>query len=94
MGKSNARKKREKRIREGRPDPVNSRSPFARLDLRTKMTKTKKDILYQNKHKNRNPKQRENDSFYYGTVSSALSALNSQLSIFQSSIYPQKLVDY
>ncbi|ASN03870.1 hypothetical protein [Virgibacillus necropolis] len=63
MGKSYARRQREKRIREGRPNPVNSRSPFAQLDLRTRKTKSKKDILYRNKYKNRNPKQWEGDSY-------------------------------
>jgi hypothetical protein len=63
MGKSNARKTREKRIREGRRNPENSRSPFALIDMHTRTTKSKKDLLYRRKHKNRNPKQWEDDSF-------------------------------
>ncbi|WP_223069084.1 hypothetical protein [Paenibacillus caui] len=53
MAKSVAKKMREKRIREGRMDPELSRSPFANVDMRTRMTKTKKDALYRCKHKNR-----------------------------------------
>lgn len=64
MGKSNAQKKREKLVREGRRNPENSRSPFAKLELRTQKTKNKKDLLYRCKHKNRIPKQRENDSYF------------------------------
>ncbi|WP_339215775.1 hypothetical protein [Ornithinibacillus sp. FSL M8-0202] len=65
MGKSKALKKREKQIREGRLNPEINRSPFVHLDLRTRKTKTKKDYLYRTKHKNRNPKQWENGSFYF-----------------------------
>lgn len=65
MGKSNAKKKRQKRIREGRLDPEINRSPFVHLDLRTRKTKTKKDYLYRTKHKNRHLENRDNDSFYF-----------------------------
>ncbi|GGA81590.1 hypothetical protein [Ornithinibacillus halotolerans] len=65
MSKSKAQKKREKLIREGRLNPEINRSPFASLDLRTRKTKTKKDHQYRMKHKNRQPKQWENGSFYF-----------------------------
>ncbi|GGB59213.1 hypothetical protein F3157_16185 [Virgibacillus dakarensis] len=65
MAKSKALKKRQKLVREGRLNPVASRSPFSQLDLRTRKTKTKKDHLYRTKHKNRPPYNRENDSFYF-----------------------------
>lgn len=42
MSKSKALRKREKLIREGRLNPEINRSPFAKLDLRTRKTKTKK----------------------------------------------------
>ncbi|WP_099159111.1 hypothetical protein [Virgibacillus ndiopensis] len=65
MAKSNAQKKREKLVREGRRNPQNGRSSFSQLDLRTRRTKTKKDYLYRTKHKNRDSKQWENDSFLF-----------------------------
>ncbi|WP_239254420.1 hypothetical protein [Listeria ilorinensis] len=52
MAKSKAKKQREKWIREGHLDPVMKRSPFHTLDLHTRITKTKKDKLYQKKRKN------------------------------------------
>lgn len=64
MAKSNAQKKRKKLVREGRRNPENGRSPFARLDLRTQKAKNKKDLVYRCKHKNRNPKHQENDSYF------------------------------
>ena len=65
MSKSQAQKKREKLVREGRLNPEINRSPYTRLDLSTRKTKTKKDHLYRMKHKNRHPKHEENGSFYY-----------------------------
>lgn len=65
MSKSKAQKKREKLVREGRLNPEINRSPYAKLDLSTRRTKTKKDYLYRMKHKNRHPKQEENGSFYF-----------------------------
>lgn len=62
MGKSNALRKREKQVREGRRDPENGRSPFAKFDLQTRKTKNKEDIIYKNKHKNRDPRHWEDDS--------------------------------
>ncbi|WP_188455526.1 hypothetical protein [Virgibacillus oceani] len=63
MAKSNAKKQREKLVREGKRNPENGRSPFAQFDLRTQRTKTKKDHLHRTKHKNRDSRQWENDSF-------------------------------
>ncbi|SET17525.1 hypothetical protein SAMN05216389_106172 [Oceanobacillus limi] len=64
MGRSEAHKKRRKLIREGRLTPEINRSPYAKLDLRTRKTKNKKDHLYRTKHKNRHPQKWENDSFF------------------------------
>ncbi|EMG27036.1 hypothetical protein X560_0172 [Listeria fleischmannii 1991] len=50
MAKSKAKKYREKLVREGRLNPEIKRSPFHTLDLTTRKTKTKKDVLYQNKN--------------------------------------------
>lgn len=64
MSRSQAQKKRQKLIREGRLDPEINRSPFAKLDMRTRKTKTKKDLVYRTKHKkNRYPGSVEDDSF-------------------------------
>ena len=68
MARSHAKKKRLKLMREGRMNPEDSRSPFAELDLSTRMTKTKKGIQYRRKHKNRLPNHWDSDSFYYGQV--------------------------
>ncbi|WP_042148817.1 hypothetical protein [Paucisalibacillus sp. EB02] len=65
MSKSKAQKKREKLVREGRLNPEINRSPYAKLDLSTRKTKTKKDYLYRMKHKNRYPKHEEIGSFYF-----------------------------
>ncbi|WP_449537526.1 hypothetical protein [Ferdinandcohnia sp. Marseille-Q9671] len=66
MAKSNARKKRERLVREGKRNPENGRSPFALTDLQTRMTKTKKDYLYRNKHKNHSFSDGNDGSFYFG----------------------------
>lgn len=65
MAKSQARKYREKLAREGNRNPEGNRSPFANLDLRTKRTKTKKDYMYQYKHKNRSFKEVDDGSFLF-----------------------------
>ncbi len=65
MAKSNAKKLREKMEREGRRNPELSRSPFALIDLRSRKTKTKKDVLYRNKHKNQFSKDGRDGSFYF-----------------------------
>lgn len=53
MAKSSAQKKREKLIREGRRDPMENRSIYAKADLRMRKTKTKVELLNQKKHKGR-----------------------------------------
>ncbi|MBP2239546.1 hypothetical protein J2Z40_000099 [Cytobacillus eiseniae] len=53
MAKSKAKKIREKLKREGKRNPEENRSPFAFADMRTRKTKTKKDLLDQKKQKNR-----------------------------------------
>ncbi|MGM7703382.1 hypothetical protein ACSVDE_16750 [Pseudalkalibacillus sp. Hm43] len=53
MGRSNAYKKRRKLEREGRRNPAKNRSDYAFMDLQTRTTKTKKDKLFQHKHKGR-----------------------------------------
>ncbi|MBP1943340.1 hypothetical protein J2Z26_003118 [Bacillus luteolus] len=65
MAKSNAKKLRKKMEREGRRNPELSRSPFALVDLRSRKTKTKKDVLYRNKHKNQFSKDGRDGSFYF-----------------------------
>ncbi|GGA37236.1 hypothetical protein [Paenibacillus physcomitrellae] len=66
MSKSAAKKFREKRIREGKLNPVTGRSPFTSADLRTRMTKTKQEMLQQGsrKHKNRLLESSREDSFF------------------------------
>ncbi|MFD1737284.1 hypothetical protein ACFSCX_12040 [Bacillus salitolerans] len=64
MSKSKARKYREKIVREGTRNPELSRSPYVLYDLRTKKTKTKKDLLYRSKHKNHVSDNRNDGSFY------------------------------
>lgn len=64
MAKSSAKKAREKQIRAGRLDPRTGRSLFAGLDLHTRMTKTKKDLLFSTKHKNRTPENGGEGSFF------------------------------
>ncbi|MCA1064360.1 hypothetical protein QTG56_22335 (plasmid) [Rossellomorea sp. AcN35-11] len=53
MGKSKAKKKRIKMQREQKRNPELSRGIYTFADMRTRTTKTKKDKLYQNKHKGR-----------------------------------------
>lgn len=65
MAKSNASKKRKKLVRGGRRNPETSRSPFSQFDLRSRKTKMKKDYIYGTKHKNRLPREWENDSFLW-----------------------------
>jgi hypothetical protein len=70
MARSKAQKQRKKMLREGRLNPEINRSPFAKLDLQTRKTKTKKDYLYRTKHKkNRYPGKTESDSFLFFRVS-------------------------
>ncbi|MEI5908000.1 hypothetical protein WAK64_13140 [Bacillus spongiae] len=64
MGKSNAKKYREKLAREGKRNPEVDRSPFAKADMRTRRTKTKKDYLYRAKYKNHDSSNEKNGFFY------------------------------
>lgn len=70
MANSKAKKMRKKLEREGRRNPESKRSIYATTDMfvqmRTKTTKTKKDILYKNKYENRTSKINDGDSFYFG----------------------------
>ncbi|UOE92515.1 hypothetical protein [Alkalihalobacillus sp. LMS39] len=52
MGKSKAKRLRDKQTREGKRNPESNRSPFSFYDLRTRRTKTKKDYMYRKKKKN------------------------------------------
>lgn len=66
MAKSRAKKLREKLAREGRRNPEANRSPYAFTDLKTRRTKTKKDHLYQFKHKkNQSSHFGDDGSFYF-----------------------------
>ncbi|KOP82966.1 hypothetical protein ACFFHH_06715 [Cytobacillus solani] len=66
MTKSKAKKIREKLTREGKRNPEENRSPFVFADMRTRKTKTKKDLLYQKKQKNHLPYNDISDgSFVY-----------------------------
>lgn len=71
LAKSKAKKWREKSIREGKRNPKENRSPFIYADMITRRTKTKKDHLYQCKHKNLPSRSGNDGSFYF------LSRLNS-----------------
>nr|WP_246879857.1 hypothetical protein [Bacillus suaedae] len=65
MAHSKAKKLRQKLEREGRRNPEHNRSPFAFSDLRTRKTKSKKDVLYRFKHKNHFSTNGKDDSFYF-----------------------------
>ncbi|MNJ36143.1 hypothetical protein [Paenibacillus bouchesdurhonensis] len=54
MAKSKAKRMRDKLTREGGRSPELSRSPFAAADLRTRRTKTKQELMNQNKHRLKN----------------------------------------
>lgn len=87
MGKSRAKKLREKLAREGRRNPEAGRSPFAFTDLRTRKTKTKKDYLYQTKHKNHPSVHEKDGSFYMDSFRRPL-----PFSILQTYQYPLQSV--
>lgn len=68
MGKSLARKKREKLIREGRRNPADGRGIYILEDLRTRMTKTKAEKVNQCKHKGRlSHYDEDNRPFYFSS---------------------------
>lgn len=50
MAKSRAKKIRDKRMREGKMNPIRSRGTYALADLRTRQTKTKQEIMFQDKY--------------------------------------------
>ncbi|MDX8361652.1 MULTISPECIES: hypothetical protein [Bacillaceae] len=64
MAQSKAKKIRLKAIREGKRNPEENRSPFVFADMRTRKTKTKKDLVYKHKHKNQSPDKNRDGSFY------------------------------
>lgn len=64
MAQSQAKKQRQKLIREGKRSPEFSRSPFAFQDLRTRKTKTKQDHLNRQKYKNHASVYGDDGSFY------------------------------
>lgn len=66
MAKSSAKKQRDKLSREGRRNPEAGRSPFAFTDMRTRKTKTKHEMMYLIKHKNRVSASGDDGSFYFG----------------------------
>ncbi|MEH6987771.1 hypothetical protein [Cytobacillus firmus] len=65
MAKSSAKKVREKAVREGKRNPECNRSPFVFSDMHTRKTKTKKEQLYRNKHKNRHSDESRIDGSFY-----------------------------
>lgn len=67
MSLSKAKKQRLKMAREGKRNPESSRSPFALQDLSTKRTKTKKEQLYREKHKNHSRDGGKDGSFYFAS---------------------------
>lgn len=76
MAKSKAKKLREKLAREGKKNPEAKRSPFALTDMRSRVTKTKKDHLYQFKHKNHQSQDGNDGSFYFAHNDKCLSNLS------------------
>lgn len=68
MAKSASRKLREKQVREGKMDAAELRSPFAKVDMRSRKTKTKQEVLNQiarkERHRNPNFTGGEQGSFY------------------------------
>lgn len=65
MAKSKAKRHRERLVREGRRNPEAGRSPFAFVDMQTRKTKTKKDIMYRCKHKNQSSHLGNDGSFLF-----------------------------
>ncbi|MCT2193831.1 hypothetical protein NSQ80_05550 [Paenibacillus sp. FSL K6-2441] len=65
MAQSQAKKHRQKLIREGKRSPELSRSPFAFQDLRTRKTKTKQEQLHRQKYKNHASMYGDDGSYYF-----------------------------
>lgn len=83
MARSSASKKRIKAVREGKRDPLLSRSPFAKSDLRSRTTKTKQEALNSNKYKNRISYGGDGGSYLF----SSGSALRGSFVIVKNSSY-------
>ncbi|MFD3447636.1 hypothetical protein ACFDTO_23885 [Microbacteriaceae bacterium 4G12] len=68
MSKSKARKQREKLAREGYRNPTENRGMFAGVEsykcMSSRQTKTKKDILFQEKYRNRSFDGKNDGSFF------------------------------
>ncbi|WP_051348426.1 hypothetical protein [Peribacillus kribbensis] len=68
MAKSRARKIRDKKVREGHRNPINSRTDWCGISPITKWTPTKRERItkLEKKYKKRNhlPPQSRNDSFF------------------------------
>ncbi len=75
MAQSQAKKLRQKLIREGKRSPELSRSPFAFQDLRTRKTKTKQEQLHRQKYKNHASPYGDDGSFYFQSSVSLLFAM-------------------
>ncbi|MEF2967108.1 hypothetical protein V3851_14820 [Paenibacillus sp. M1] len=84
MAKSKALKMRQKRVREGKRNPEESRSPFAFTDMRTRKTKTKTELMNSTKHKNRVSYYGEDGSFLFipSCSGSGLFAMANKISNF------------
>ncbi len=65
MGKSNARKQREKVVREGKRDPSLNRGIYAMANLSTRRTKTKKEALQQQYKKTHRFHYESDESFLF-----------------------------
>lgn len=75
MAKSKAKKLRSKLIREGNMNPEIKRSPFVFSDMRTRLSKTKKDHIYKQKHKNHQFHDGNDGSFYFAASDKCFSSL-------------------
>lgn len=64
MANSKSKKQRMKKVREGNRNPVDLRGGQFRLDLTTRVTKTKQAKLSQNKHKKRFQNQVDDGIFF------------------------------
>lgn len=80
MAQSQAKKQRQKLIREGKRSPELSRSPFAFQDLRTRKTKTKQEQLHRQKYKNHASIYGDDGSFYFQSSVSLLFARVTKIS--------------
>ncbi|WP_416150365.1 hypothetical protein ACM26V_05125 [Salipaludibacillus sp. HK11] len=84
MADSKAKKLRNKLVREGRRNPVRDRSPFSHVDMGTKVTKTKKDYIYQTKYKKASfHDSNGNEAFLYYPIINIRNSLN-PLTFFQT----------